>query len=66
VGAAVGNGSYTRGVSTPSVVPEPEGHLELPVAEQLARARPWDPARGPVVDDLTDDEEADFLTAIQR
>ena len=62
----MGEASYTRGVSTSSAVPEPEGHLELPAAEQLARARPWDPARGPLLDDLTDEEEADFLTAIQR
>jgi hypothetical protein len=38
----------------------------LPAAEQLARARQWDPAPEPVLDDLTGDEEADFVTAIHR
>jgi hypothetical protein len=49
-----------------SFEPEPGGHLELPVADQLARARPWEPASGPVLDDLTDEEEAEFLDAIAR
>ncbi len=42
------------------------GHLELPVDEQLARSQPWAPADEPVLDDLTDDEEAEFLAAIAR
>ncbi len=46
--------------------PTPGGHLELPVAEQLARARPWEPPAGPVLDDLTDEEEAEFVEAIAR
>jgi len=41
-------------------------HLELPVGQQLARAKSWDPADEPVIDDLTDDEEAQFLAAIVR
>jgi len=52
-------------MSTPS--PEPSAsaaHLELPVDEQLSRARPWEPAEQPVLEDLTDEEEADFLNAI--
>jgi hypothetical protein len=44
----------------------PGGHLELPVEQQLARAKSWDPADKPVIDDLTDDEEAEFLAAIAR
>lgn len=47
--------------------PEPSRtgeHRELPVQEQLARAKPWKPAERPVLDDLTDDEEAEFLLAI--
>jgi hypothetical protein len=39
--------------------------LELPVGE-LERARLWDPAEQPVIDDLTDDEEAGLLAAIAR
>ncbi|MGH2704753.1 MAG: hypothetical protein ACRDJ4_06595 [Actinomycetota bacterium] len=42
--------------------PLPVGaHLELPVE---ARAKPWDPADIPVFDDLTDEEQAEFLAAI--
>lgn len=40
--------------------------LELSVVEQLARAQLWDPADEPVLDDLTDDEEADFVTSVTR
>lgn len=41
-------------------------HLELPVEEQLARAKPWAPAEVPVLDDLSDQEEAAFLEEISR
>jgi hypothetical protein len=36
------------------------------VEEQLARAKPWKPTDKPVIDDLTDEEEAAFLAAINR
>ena len=42
------------------------GHLELPVRELLERARHWDPAEQPVTDDLTAEEETEFLAAIAR
>ncbi len=52
-------------MSTPSAEPaRPGEHLELPVEEQLARARMWEPANEPVIDDLSDDEERAFLEAI--
>jgi hypothetical protein len=51
-------------MSTHPTEPEPGGALELPVKEQLARARTWDVAEQPVVGDLSDEEEADFLDAI--
>lgn len=41
-------------------------HLELDVEEQLRRAKPWAPSPEPVLDDLSDDEEAEFLSAISR
>ena len=41
-------------------------HWELPVDEQLKRARPWAPAEKPVIDNLADEEEAEFLAAITR
>ena len=44
----------------------PSGHLEIPVQELLERAKLWDPAEQPVIDDLTDDDEAEFLAAITR
>lgn len=53
-------------MSTRPTEPEPGGDLELPVKEQLARAQVWEPAEQPVVDDLSDEEEADFLDAISR
>jgi len=51
-------------MSTHATEPEPGAHLELPVKEQLARAQIWEPAEQPVVDDLSDEEEAAFLDAI--
>ncbi len=52
-------------MSTPSPEPNfPAAHLELPVDEQLRRARPWEPAEQPVLENLTDEEEAGFLNAI--
>jgi len=56
----------STGMSTHSEKAELGRHLELPVSEQLARARPWDAAEGPVIDDLSDEEEADFLQAMHR
>lgn len=55
-------------MSTHPVVPPvpPSEHPELPVEEQLARARPWAPTDEPVFDDLSDEEEAAFLEAIAR
>ena len=55
-------------MSTPSVTPfsSSGGHLELPVEEQLRRARPWAPSSEPALDDLSDQEEAEFLEAISR
>jgi hypothetical protein len=52
-----------------STSPEPLAsgrHLELPIEEQLARAKPWEPADSPVFGDLTDEEEAEFLAAISQ
>jgi len=53
-------------MSTHATESDPGGDLELPVKEQLARARTWEPSERPVVDDLTDEEEAAFLDAISR
>jgi hypothetical protein len=44
----------------------PGDHLERAVEDQLARAKPWMPVEQPVLDDLTDEEEAAFLEAISR
>jgi hypothetical protein len=52
--------------SLPQEPLSPGGHLELPVEQQLARAKSRDPADEPVIDDLTDDEESEFLAAIAR
>jgi hypothetical protein len=54
-------------MSTHPVEPStPAEHLELPVEEQLARAKPWAPAEKPVLGDLNDEEEAAFLEALSR
>lgn len=44
----------------------PGHHLELPPEEQLARAMRWDFSKEPVLNDLSDEEEAAFLDAISR
>jgi hypothetical protein len=51
-------------MSTHPTEPSPGADLELPVDEQLGRAKPWDPAEQPVVDDLSDEEEAAFLDSL--
>lgn len=54
-------------MSTHPVEPSAPGeHLELPAEEQLARAKPWAPAEEPVLDDLSEEEEAAFLEALSR
>lgn len=53
-------------MSSPTPSPSVGDHLELPVPEQIGRARPWEPAPEPVLDDLSDEEEAGFLLAIRR
>jgi hypothetical protein len=54
-------------MSTHPVGPSAPGeHLELPVEEQLTRAKPWAPAEEPVLDDLSEEEEAAFLAALSR
>ena len=50
----------------PAEAHAPGKHRELRVEEQLARAMPWVEAETPVLDDLTDEEEAAFLRAISR
>lgn len=52
-------------MSSPTPHPTAGDHLELPVAEQIARAQPWEPAPEPVLDDLSDEEEAAFVLAIR-
>jgi hypothetical protein len=42
-----------------------EDHLELPVEELLRRARPLPPHDQMVIEDLTEDEGAAFLAAVQ-
>jgi hypothetical protein len=54
---------FTRSVDPSSSSGE---HLELPVEEQLSRAKPWSPSSQPVLDDLSDEEEAEFLRVISR
>ncbi len=51
-------------VSEP-VHPNPSSGLEFPAEEMLRRARPLPPHDKMVIDDLTDEEGAAFLTALE-
>ena len=42
-----------------------EEHLELPVEELLRRARPLPPHEEMVIDDITEEEGAAFLAAVE-
>jgi hypothetical protein len=42
-----------------------QGHLELPVEELLRRAHPLPPHEEMAIDDLTEEEGADFLAAVE-
>ncbi len=52
-------------MSTPHPQPSEEQSLELPVDELLTRARPLPPHDEMVIEDLTPDEGAEFLAALQ-
>ena len=52
-------------MSTPHPQPSGEQRLELPVDELLTRARPLPPHDEMVIEDLTPDEGAEFLAALQ-
>lgn len=45
---------------------KPNQHLELPVEELLRRARPLPPHEEMVIDDLTEEEGAAFLAALDE
>lgn len=52
-------------MSTGPVRPNPGESLELPVEELLRRARPLPPHEEMVIDDLTEEEGAAFLAALE-
>ncbi len=52
-------------LSEPVSQPSEGGSLELPVAELLRRARPLPPHPEMVIDDLTEEEGAAFLAALE-
>lgn len=59
--------SVRRVVGEMSIEPVQPGHgesLELPVEELLRRARPLPPHHEMVIDDLTEEEGAAFLAAL--
>jgi len=51
--------------SEPVSQPSEGGSLELPVAELLRRAQPLPPHEEMVIDDLTEEEGAAFLAALE-
>lgn len=58
---------YTGFVMTSQPVEPKQGHsLELPVEELLLRARPLPPHEEMVIDDLTEEEGAAFLAALEE
>ena len=52
-------------VSTPRANPTDEQHLELPVEELLLRARPLPSHEDMVIEDLSEEEAAAFLAAVE-
>ena len=52
-------------MSTEPVRPSHGESLELPVEEMLRRARPLPPHEEMVIDDLTEEEGAAFLAALE-
>jgi hypothetical protein len=48
------------------IEPKRDGCLELPVEELLRRARPLPPHEEMVIDDLTEEEGAAFLAALEE
>jgi len=56
--------AYTEIVSTHRADNSEDKHLELPVEELLRRARPLPPHDEMVIEDLTEEEGAAFLAAV--
>lgn len=52
-------------MSTEPVQPRPSESVELPVEELLRRGRPLPPHDAMVIDDLTEEEGAAFLAALE-
>lgn len=52
-------------MSTEPVPPRPSDSLELPVEELFRRARPLPPHEAMVIDDLSEEEGAAFLAALE-
>lgn len=52
-------------MSTEPVQPRHGESLELPVEELLRRVRPLPPHDAMIIDDLTEEEGADFLAALE-
>lgn len=52
-------------MSSEPVQPDASGTLELPVDELLRRARPLPDSADMVIEDLTDEEGAAFLDALE-
>jgi len=52
-------------MSTEPVPPEPANILELPVEELFRRARPLPPHEEMAIDDLSEEEGAAFLAALE-
>ncbi len=54
------------GVSSEALQPDPARSLELPVDELLRRARPLPSRDEMVIDDVTEEEGAAFLAALEE
>lgn len=57
--------AYSRDMSTHPADSSDERDLELPVEELLRRARPLPPREEMVIDDLSAEEGAAFLAAVE-
>lgn len=59
------NRAYSQAMSTHQANDSEAHDLELPVEELLRRARPLPPHEEMVIDDLSEEEGAAFLDAVQ-
>jgi len=57
--------SYNGQMSThPASDLSGQDDLEMSIQDQLERAKPWENTERPVIEDLTDEQEAEFVASV--